>query len=100
LVDPPFLPHVVPAFVGHQLLIYTLFWGARLALAPFPHADPISLRSQAKARFHVRHRSYTFILERGAATHTNPLPKKKRLVCGQYGSHQNFKGPLKVTGKV
>ncbi len=50
------LPHVVPAFFGHGLLIFPLFWGAGPALAPFPHADPISLRSQAITRFHIRHR--------------------------------------------
>jgi hypothetical protein len=52
------LVHVASAFVGHWLLIFPLFWGAESALAPFPHADPISLRSQAIVRFHVGNSTY------------------------------------------
>ncbi len=47
--------HVVPAFAGHWLLIFSPFRRPRPAFTPSSHADPISLRSQATARFHVGH---------------------------------------------
>ncbi len=59
LVGPPRPSQVVSAFVGHWLLIFPpFFWSAGPALAPLPHTDPISLRSQATALFHVGHNIY------------------------------------------
>jgi hypothetical protein len=46
---------VVPALAEHWLLIFPASWGAGPSLAPFPQADPISLRSQATACFYVGH---------------------------------------------
>ncbi len=41
----------------HWLLIFLASWGAGPSLAPFPQADPISLRSQATAHSHVGYKS-------------------------------------------
>jgi hypothetical protein len=49
------LLHVVSAFAGHQLLIFTPLRWAGPTLTPSPHVDPTLLRTQATARFHVRH---------------------------------------------
>jgi hypothetical protein len=49
------LAPVVPALEEHWLLIFPASWGAGPSLAPFPQADPISLRSQAIAHSHVGH---------------------------------------------
>jgi hypothetical protein len=49
------LLHVVPAFAGHQLLIFSPFRPLGPALTPCSHTDPISLRSPATARFNAGH---------------------------------------------
>ncbi len=50
-----FLLHVASFPAEHWLLIFPAFWGAGPPFTPLLQADPISLRSQATARFHVRY---------------------------------------------
>ncbi len=55
--------HVVPALAKHWLLIFLASWGAKSFLAPFPQADPTSLRSQATGRSLVWHKSVVILIE-------------------------------------
>jgi hypothetical protein len=50
------IAHFASALADHWLLIFPASWGAGPSLAPFPQADPNSLRSQATACSHVGHR--------------------------------------------
>ncbi len=59
------LLHVVSAFAGHQLLIFSPLRGAAPALTSSFHIDPIPFRTQATPCFHVGQFPFSFNLPRG-----------------------------------